>query len=756
MNYWIVDDDKELVRYSRLEIGGKGLGLVRLKRQSLTVPSFGIIVREGVKHRLWYANHELRSSIMEWCKRTLNKSSSKKLVVRSSAYEEDQRYSSFAGKFLTEVITNIDELIPTLDKVAEHYDMVIEGERAKISARPHGLAIILQEYISGDISGVCFSAEPMNANPHKAYCEIVVGNNKLLVDGETQPTRICFCPSTAELLEIQKGADGPEHLSDSLLTALSDGLMKMEWDYRTALDMEWTWDGKRIGFLQVRPITAIKPSQDLYPKECATCWFFDQRFVEPITPITRTTLVPLILQKAINEGLDMRGQSVTVEPYYFGGQVYLPHRVYFNLLEGCPKWWLSSDLKLLFSNNCSCPPRKMRLFGIHFWMDAFRSLLKHGRDAIFVLYRWKQWKKQLMEKLHQRDKIELTALTVGEWVNQWEQWQKQSEEFLEIHRWAILWSSYVYRLGGKYIVRGKEKQYPSITTRANHLLITYLHTHDSKIRNLLFTEYSHRTESLDFMSPRWGEWLSGEEHNEVFETRLIEDKKNIPTKAFPAEERGNILYRMFSQFVHLREEQRFVWEKILYEQKKLLKEAGRRLVEKGILNDPGEIWFMTWQELSESLKEGKQVNLTNILARRHQWCVEQAFTKPSFINFETNPLIDIQGDTWLGWGVSGGRVKGTAYVTNNPTLLQTDIQRPRILVTPCLNPGQTWSLQYWDGVLLERGSELSHPAIVAREMDIPMITNLPEITRKVHTGDILYIDATYGKVTRSQKPYEEI
>lgn len=746
MNFWLVDEYEELKNCSRIQIGGKGLGLVRLIKQRLKVPLFRIISTEGVRQRIWLTDKDLQNTITDWCNKILNHSTSKKIIVRSSACEEDQQYHSYAGKFITEIVSHIDELFPTLEKIAEHYNKVIEKEKNKNYTGSYGLAVILQEFIEGEISGVCFSAKPVNAHPQQAYCEMIIGENKLLVDGETQPTCIIFSPSTAELIELRQGLQGPPQLPVGLLEKLSDGLIKMEWDYRTAVDIEWTWDGENMWFLQVRPITVLTPSQTLYPGECSTCWFFDQRFIEPITPITQTTLIPLILRKAISEGLSMRGKNISVEPYYFGGQVYLPHRIYFDLLEGCPEWWLSSDLKLLFPKNCGCPPRQMKMLGIHFWLDAFRSLLKHWQDAIFVLYRWEQWKKQLIEKIHLWDEGILSVLTKEEWVHQWEQWQELSEEFLEIHRWAILWSSYVYRLGGRYIVHGKETKYPSITTRANYILNAYLSTHDRNLRTLLCTEYPHRTESLDFMSPRWEEWLSGEEQNDLFERQLVEDKKSLPAEK---ENRG-FFYGIISKFIHLREEQRFEWEKILYVQKKLLKEAGKRLVEKGILNNINQVWFLSRQELIEGLIEGKTINLTEISTRQHQWCVEHAFIKPSFINIEGffHSSSEEEEDTWLGWGVSGGRVKGIAYITKNPTYIPPEIQRPRILVTSCLNPGQTWCLQYWDGVLLERGSELSHPAIIAREMNIPMITNLPDITQKLATGDFIYMDATYGKVKR--------
>ncbi len=748
MAFWLVDEDNELLKCSRGRIGGKGLGLVRLKKCGLNVPSFGIIDTDGVRRRMWNSDVDFQNSILKWCKEILTKHPNGKLAVRSSACEEDQRHFSFAGKFLTEVVSNLDEVIPTLDKIAEHYEKTIR-ELEKKTFVGGGMAIIIQEFISGEISGVCFSAEPLNAQLQQAYCEVVIGENKTLVDGVIQPTRVYFHLVTAECIEIETGSDGPKNLPENLLSELSAGLMKMEWEYYSAVDIEWTWDGEKVCFLQVRPITVLKPSQELYPQECATCWFFDQRFIRPITPITRTTLIPLILQKAISDALDMRGKKIGIEPYYFGGQVYIPHRIYFDLLEGCPDWWLSSDLKLLFDGSCECPPRKSKLLGIAFWVDAFHSLLKNWRDAIFVLTRWKRWKEQLEKKLQQWNEGILSTLSAEELIRRWEQYQNLTSEFLEIHRWAILWSSYVYRLGGKYIVRGKERLFPSITTKANHILTTYLSTHNNEFKTILQTDYAHRTETLDFISPRWGEWLTGEAENEFFDVQIVEEKQTPPPKITENQKGAGFIYEFFAKFIQLREEQRFEWEKVLYEQKKILREIGRRLKENGLIVEEYYLWFLTWEELVKALRENIPTNKNELHIRIHQWCLEHTFPKPTFISRKIVHYEETKGgDTWFGWGIAGERVKGIAYVTDNPTSIPTNIQRPRILVTQSLNPGQTWCLQYWDGVLLERGSELSHPAIIAREMNIPMIANLPKITRKIQTGDLIYMDASSGKVVR--------
>jgi pyruvate,water dikinase len=56
-------------------------------------------------------------------------------------------------------------------------------------------------------------------------------------------------------------------------------------------------------------------------------------------------------------------------------------------------------------------------------------------------------------------------------------------------------------------------------------------------------------------------------------------------------------------------------------------------------------------------------------------------------------------------------------------------------------------LELAGGLVLEAGGQLSHGAIVARELGIPALVNVADATRVIRTGDTLQLDATAGHVT---------
>jgi pyruvate,water dikinase len=76
-------------------------------------------------------------------------------------------------------------------------------------------------------------------------------------------------------------------------------------------------------------------------------------------------------------------------------------------------------------------------------------------------------------------------------------------------------------------------------------------------------------------------------------------------------------------------------------------------------------------------------------------------------------------------------------------------------VAQSTDPGWILLFPHAAGLLVERGSLLSHVAIVSRELGIPMITALPGITQWLQDGDTIELDSSTGTSgkTSSQQPH---
>lgn len=91
-----------------------------------------------------------------------------------------------------------------------------------------------------------------------------------------------------------------------------------------------------------------------------------------------------------------------------------------------------------------------------------------------------------------------------------------------------------------------------------------------------------------------------------------------------------------------------------------------------------------------------------------------------------------------------GVLEGTVKVILNPTD-NLDLNG-EILVTARTDPGWVPLYPAISGLLVERGSLLSHSAIVAREMAIPAIVSIPGLTKTLKTGMRIRMDGKAGTI----------
>lgn len=204
--------------------------------------------------------------------------SGKQVAVRSSAPGEDSAKTSFAG--LHESYIHIRGI----ESILEHIRLVwasLWSDRSLLYRRELGLdvekstmAVVVQEMISGERSGVAFGRNPLD--PSQAVIEAVYGLNQAMVDGTVEPDRWLLRRDTGEVISHHPakrektliyldGAVRLEFLSpekrsraplEPLKIAQVYGLArKAETIFESPQDVEWTCRDNELFTLQSRPIT---------------------------------------------------------------------------------------------------------------------------------------------------------------------------------------------------------------------------------------------------------------------------------------------------------------------------------------------------------------------------------------------------------------------------------------------------------------------------------------------------------------------
>jgi pyruvate,water dikinase len=99
-----------------------------------------------------------------------------------------------------------------------------------------------------------------------------------------------------------------------------------------------------------------------------------------------------------------------------------------------------------------------------------------------------------------------------------------------------------------------------------------------------------------------------------------------------------------------------------------------------------------------------------------------------------------------GLGCCKGVVTAKVRVIEDPRV--EALGAGEILVARHTDPGWIAVFANAAGVIAERGSLLSHSAIVAREMGVPCVVSLKGVTQWLKTGDTVRLDGGAGTVER--------
>ena len=314
---------KGVLSFARIEkrhrhlVGGKALTLATLIRGGITAPdglcvattvykdfvrTTGLGTRIGLElgrlplsemrwEEIWdmalrIRNLFLNTPLPEHLKATLAATleahfGDRAVAVRSSSPQEDRAGSSFAG--LHESYVNVRGL----EAILEHIRLVwaslwsdgalLYRKELGMDMQKSAMAVIVQELVAGERSGVAFSASPDGAD--HAVVESVYGLNQGLVDGTITPDRwtldrqsgqiISHTPALREQairpvaggvasMPLSEGEQGAPPLDEKSLDRVFGMAMTLEKTFGQPLDVEWTIREDAIYILQSRPVTTTQ------------------------------------------------------------------------------------------------------------------------------------------------------------------------------------------------------------------------------------------------------------------------------------------------------------------------------------------------------------------------------------------------------------------------------------------------------------------------------------------------------------------
>lgn len=210
----------------------------------------------------------------------------------------------------------------------------------------------------------------------------------------------------------------------------------------------------------------------------------------------------------------------------------------------------------------------------------------------------------------------------------------------------------------------------------------------------------------------------------------------------------------------VREYQRFARTRMYGLVSRIYKGFGQRFVERDLLDNVDDIFYLTMQETLEYvIGTARSQKLRELAAlRRAEFEEYRAMdelpdrietTGITYCNDLTRgiePVSEFDDDPDIIRGIGGcsGKVTGKVKVILDPS---DDMSlNGEILVAARTDPGWVPLFATASALLVERGSMLSHSVIVSRELGLPAVVGATGVTKKLKTGDVVELDGTTGIV----------
>ena len=205
-----------------------------------------------------------------------------RVAVRSSATMEDTAGTSFAG--MNETFTNVSGEADLLEAVVRCWasvwgKRVIAYRKSQQLEQEPAIAVVVQQMVDADRSGVMFTADPSTGNRSRVVIEGAFGLGEVVVGGQVEPDTYVVDKAGPHVVEARIGVKthklehdprggtrrvelAPDQASirvladDELLAVAAMGL-GIEQHYGVPQDIEWAYAGGALYCLQARPITTL-------------------------------------------------------------------------------------------------------------------------------------------------------------------------------------------------------------------------------------------------------------------------------------------------------------------------------------------------------------------------------------------------------------------------------------------------------------------------------------------------------------------
>ena len=622
--------------------------------------------------------------------------SGKTLAIRSSAPDEDASGSSFAG--LHESFVNVRGTSSIIDHIRLVWASlwsdaaILYRQEIGLDVDKSEMAVVLQETVTGNRSGVVFSQNPNDKT--QVIIESVYGLNQGLVDGRVEPDRWVLdrdkktvlyhkpaqrehwmIPSEhgVEMVALPQDLSGRPPLSSEEALDICELAYRAEALFKAPQDVEWTIKNDTLYLLQSRPITTLSPSET----QDKRAWYLSlHRSVENLKAL-RTTIEETLIPEMIKTAKELTEQDITVF-----SDIELADEVR-------RRWKINQHWVNTYWEEFIPYAHGVRLFG-QYYNDAMQPDDPYEFMNLLTQTKMKSLERnRLMEELAsmvRQDRQLFERLKAGEPLDLDSEFGEKVNQFIE--KFGDLSCA---------VTGGTEC---ATDTRPLFKLLLEMAVNPSSFSS------RKKPKNALALQQRFLERFQGPKRKEA------EELLDLARSSYRLRDDDNIyLGNIEAQLLNAVKEAKFRVENFEH-----------RGTHKSELDD--------LKSVIHDLDYGDRKRELAVSSNEY--------------GFKVNPR------QLVGQPAGPGLSRGKARVVRHHLDLQ-DFKNAEILVCDAVDPNMTFVIPLAAGVIERRGGMLIHGAIIAREYGLPCVTGIPDATLLIHTGDDITVDGFLGIVTISQK-----
>jgi pyruvate,water dikinase len=616
-----------------------------------------------------------------------------------------------------------------------------------------------------------------------------------LIDGKNQ--QVDIDPAKA----AERCAD------DAILGKIAAEGLKLRDHFGLPQDIEWAVEDGKVYILQSRAITTLSDPSE----KDGILWsrgYGDEYWADATTPMFYTVMGRMLTDYVNHEGAHMMGyKDLESGPLtkLHKSRVYFSAVVLERIFAHYPKFIRSKELLDYFpreeQDRISQYPNDY--FGM---IKSQLCLLVRDRDG--MIWRtdkvYRKWAEGFLKLCEEFDATDLTMISDKELAEWYEKIRVGSTKHYQLIRygmvshsimtnllvknWSIKWfkddgSVYAGLMSGlednKTVETNKGFSDMGVALRADKEVmekaksmdaqefVQWLEGSDVPFREVydrFIKEFGHRSGTRELNALRWAEdpdyvmsmaiqmCDSGVDLRKEFESGV---KRREDTEEMVRKELGffkrTMLFKVLlyaRTYLIFRENQRFYLDHMMYRNRLIFLEQGRRLRERDMIDDREDIFFLEDVEAIAILNGADASNVRAMIApRKAEFMKYRDRLPPKFllngVDFDDEP--ESHGDTLVGAASSPGTYRGKVRVIMDVRDLN-QVEKGEILVTSNTDPGWTVVFSKLGGLITETGGILCHGAVISREYRIPAVTAVKSATTVLHTGDMVSVDGSKGEV----------